>query len=167
MADIFERMLPTYALKRMVRTRRCPLTESGASLVEFALVLPLLLVITFGIIEFGVMMYNQQVITNAAREGARRGIIQDNPRILPAEIEGVVHDAADDYVISFLATPAPPDIDVTCNEEDHGCTGTLPYGQENLTVTVTYNFQYLVIGNLVPGLGSGINLRSVATMTCE
>jgi Flp pilus assembly protein TadG len=47
----------------------------GASMVEFALVLPILILILFGIIEFGILIYNQQVITNASREGARYGIV--------------------------------------------------------------------------------------------
>ena len=46
-------------------------SESGNAVVEFALVLPFLLLILFGIVNFGVLMYNQSVITNAAREGAR------------------------------------------------------------------------------------------------
>ena len=54
-------------------------SQRGASAVEFALILPLLIVLTFGIIEFGLLMYNQQVLTNAAREGARYGIVQTDP----------------------------------------------------------------------------------------
>ena len=51
-------------------------SQKGAAMVEFALILiPLLMLITFGIIEFGMFMYNQQVLTNASREGARAGIV--------------------------------------------------------------------------------------------
>ena len=50
-------------------------SQKGASAVEFALVLPLLMLILFGIIEFGLLMYNKAMITNASREGARRGIV--------------------------------------------------------------------------------------------
>lgn len=45
--------------------------ESGVAAVEFALILLPLLLIIFGIINFGVLLSNQAVITNAAREGAR------------------------------------------------------------------------------------------------
>jgi Flp pilus assembly protein TadG len=44
---------------------------NGTAIVEFALILPLLLVLVFGAINFGALMYDQSVITNAAREGAR------------------------------------------------------------------------------------------------
>ncbi|RLB94544.1 MAG: hypothetical protein DRH76_09170, partial [Deltaproteobacteria bacterium] len=45
--------------------------DHGGALVEFAIVMPLLLLIVGGIIEFGLLYYNKQVITNASREGAR------------------------------------------------------------------------------------------------
>lgn len=51
---------------------RCYLnSDRGSVAVEFALLVPVLFLILFGIINFGVLMYNQAVITNAAREGAR------------------------------------------------------------------------------------------------
>ncbi len=46
-------------------------SESGVAAVEFALILLPLLLIIFGIINFGVLLSNQAIITNAAREGAR------------------------------------------------------------------------------------------------
>jgi Flp pilus assembly pilin Flp len=51
--------------------------ESGAAMVEFALVVPLLLMILVGIMEFGRAWNLQQVITDAAREGARRAVVRD------------------------------------------------------------------------------------------
>ena len=45
--------------------------ERGNAAVELALMMPILMLILFGIINFGVLIYNQSVITNAAREGAR------------------------------------------------------------------------------------------------
>ena len=49
--------------------------EEGASAIEFALVLPLLLVLVFGIIEFSILFYDKAMLTNASREGARVGIV--------------------------------------------------------------------------------------------
>ena len=45
--------------------------ERGAALVEFALALPLLLVVIAGIVDFGFTFQRYEVVTNAAREGAR------------------------------------------------------------------------------------------------
>lgn len=47
--------------------------------MEFALVAPLLLLLAFGIVDFGRAMYYQNEITNAAREGARIAILASNP----------------------------------------------------------------------------------------
>jgi Flp pilus assembly protein TadG len=51
--------------------------ERGAAAVEFALVLPLLVVILFGILEFGRALHISHVVTDAAREGARRAVVRD------------------------------------------------------------------------------------------
>ncbi len=50
----------------------------GQSLVEFALVMPLLLLFLVGIIEFGRGWNNHQVITDAAREAARKCVVADS-----------------------------------------------------------------------------------------
>ena len=59
-------------------------SQKGASAVEFALILPLLMLILFGIIEFSLLMYNKAMITNASREGARRGIVY---RVDPSNLQ--------------------------------------------------------------------------------
>ena len=45
--------------------------QSGAELIEFALVFPILLMTVLGIVDFGFLFHRQEVVTNAAREGAR------------------------------------------------------------------------------------------------
>jgi Flp pilus assembly protein TadG len=66
--------------------------EEGAAAIEFALLLPLLMLILFGIIEFGLVLYNQEVITNASREGARYGIVIGSPRPTTGQIQGVAKE---------------------------------------------------------------------------
>lgn len=62
------------ALKAMwLRVR----SECGAELIEMALVAPLLMMLLAGIFDFGFMFRNWEVITNAAREGARVGVLPD------------------------------------------------------------------------------------------
>lgn len=50
-------------------------SESGQALVEMAVVLPIIIALLCGTIEFGWMCFNQINIANMAREGAREGII--------------------------------------------------------------------------------------------
>lgn len=52
--------------------------EKGAALVEFALVLLPLLLLLVGTADVGMLLYNQQILTNASREGARAGIANRN-----------------------------------------------------------------------------------------
>src|SRR6186713_1829831 len=47
----------------------------GAAAVEFAIVLPVFVILVFGMIEYGRMVMVQQVITNASREGARSAVL--------------------------------------------------------------------------------------------
>ena len=60
-------------LKRLIKRMRK--SEAGQSMVEMALVLPILLLLVGGIMDFGWLFYNQLALTNAAREGARYAAI--------------------------------------------------------------------------------------------
>ena len=66
--------------------------QNGATAVEFAVILPLLLLLIFGIIEFGLFLFNRHVITNAVREAARAGIVVRIPRLSDDEIEDIVEN---------------------------------------------------------------------------
>jgi Flp pilus assembly protein TadG len=58
-----------------MKARYSPKSRRGVAAVEFALVAPLFFMFVFGIIEYGRMVMVQQVMTNAAREGARIAIV--------------------------------------------------------------------------------------------
>jgi Flp pilus assembly protein TadG len=149
-------------------------SQKGASAVEFALVLPLLMLILFGIIEFSLLMYNKAMITNASREGARRGIVYrvnvaTNPAsyapLTDTEIRTEVTNYLANHLITFYGptshtttiTPAPP-----------RTTGAL------LTVTATYPYQFLAVPPIAALVGSGgpalpgtITLSSATQMRME
>jgi len=135
-------------------------SQKGASAVEFALVLPLLMLILWGIIEFGLLLYNKQVITNASREGARAGIVAQNPRVTSGAIAGVVTSYCGSYLVTFGGTG----LSVTSS-----AAGT-SFGQP-LTVTVTYPYQFLVFQNIANTFFGGsfgtINLTAVTVMRYE
>ena len=62
------------------------LNERGVVAAEFAILLPVLLLIVFGTMEFGMMMYGREVVTNATREGARYGIVAQAPPVTSGQM---------------------------------------------------------------------------------
>jgi Flp pilus assembly protein TadG len=142
--------------------------QRGASLVEFAIVLPLLLIVLFGIIEFGLIFYNQQVITNASREGARYGIISQSPRVTEAQIKQRVIDYCFNNLITFGSTDrTPKDGDI-----DASAKSAPVFPVDDLRVTVRWNYQFLVL----PAIASkffegtadkGITLSATSLMKYE
>jgi Flp pilus assembly protein TadG len=145
-------------------------SQKGASAVEFALVLPLLVVITFGIIEFGMFIYNQQVITNASREGARAGIVASAPRLTPAQIEAVVQNYCLNNMVTF-GTPNTPRLDpnppigyqVPSSSKPNGAE----FGDPPLQVRVTYDYSFLIIPNFIPGINKLQAMEAVTVMRYE
>jgi Flp pilus assembly protein TadG len=61
-------------MRLLDRIRR---SEHGAELLEFAISLPMLLLIIGGVVEFSILFQQYQVVTNAAREGARLAVLPD------------------------------------------------------------------------------------------
>jgi len=61
-----------------MKTKMIIKDQKGGALIEFAIALIFLVPLAFGIIEFGLLVYNKHIIANASREGARAGIVQDS-----------------------------------------------------------------------------------------
>lgn len=132
--------------------------ERGTAIVEFALVLPLLIVLLFGIIEFSLALYDKAVVTNASREGARRGIVAQAPRVTISEIETIVNHYCQDYLITFGVINNP----VTTVDYSSGQNFSDP-----LTVTVTYNYGFLVLPNFITTLINPFSLSARTVMKYE
>ncbi|GAA1051451.1 TadE/TadG family type IV pilus assembly protein [Dietzia natronolimnaea] len=103
------------------------LRDRGAAAVEFALVVPILLTLVIGIIEFGRAYNIQTTLSNAARDGVRVMSLQNDR----AEARAAVKNAA------FGLDIADTDIDV----EPSNCAPT--DSTPTATVTVTYPFELL------------------------
>ena len=74
--------------------------DKGAELIEFALVFPLLLLVMFGIMDFGLLFQRYETVTNAAREGARVAVL---PGYAQADVEARVRQ----YLIAAGLTSTP------------------------------------------------------------
>ena len=143
--------------------------QRGAATVEFAIIAVFLLTLVFGIIEFGILMFDQHVLTNASREGARAGVVMRVPRLSDAAIKAVIENYAQQNMVTFGASntlnfgPWPsedPDVWISPAEADR--VGVL-FGEE-LKVTIKYQFDFLFLSNV--GLGP-INLKAETIMRME
>jgi Flp pilus assembly protein TadG len=121
-------------------------SRRGSQIVEFALVLPLLMILVFGIVDFSIGLYDKAVVTNASREGARAGIIMKTPRLTSEEIQDVVWNYCTGHMITFGAT--------AFQKSDIVVVGAQGASGADLEVTVTYPFEFVVISTLVPSLGT-------------
>ncbi|MGH7572953.1 MAG: TadE/TadG family type IV pilus assembly protein [Gemmatimonadota bacterium] len=138
----------------------CTREERGQSLVEFAIALPLLLAIVIGIFEFGMAWNQRQVITNAAREGAR-------VLALPQ-----AHPDSANTIVGIYLTSANLDPSLATITADEGANGgTIG---NFATVGVSYPYQFTFIGPIVAMLqGSDaamqgtIQLQTTAVMRNE
>jgi Flp pilus assembly protein TadG len=122
--------------------------QKGAAAVEFAIILPLLVTLVFGIIDMGLLLYNKQIITNASREGARAGIARST---IP--IENVVEDYCTGRLIPDDGTL--PTVTVTGG-------GAF---QNDLTVTVTFVHNFMFAG--IIGLSPTLTMNGQTVMKME
>ncbi len=139
--------------------------EKGVASVEFALILPVLLLMLFLIIEFSIILYDKAVITNASREGARNGIVYSAPpRISVGAITATVNNYCATNLISFGAsTPVTAVPNGACVN-----SGDL------LMVDVTYTYSFFAVPNILKftsggghTIASGITLTGKTAMRCE
>lgn len=139
--------------------------ESGATAVEFVLILPLLLALIFGLIDFGRIGFVQVSVTAASREGARFSSLYSSgiPNI----------QSLNDFVQNSTPTVArvsqlnsQGSLSVTANQ----CSAT--QNSENTSVTVATNFKWLLPVGLIEILNPGstwvqdFTISSTGTMRC-
>ncbi|MEE9275800.1 MAG: TadE family protein [bacterium] len=130
-------------IRRAVRDR-------GQAVVEFALLLPVLIVLIMGVIDIARAYNVLQVVTNAAREGARVAI-------LPSSTSTTVTTTVDTYLTAAGQTG--------CNSSGSNW-GTAGAAGDSTTVTVSCTFDTLT-GTLIPGWTGSFALAQTATMRHE
>jgi Flp pilus assembly protein TadG len=132
----------------MVRVNRPRRAEEGQDLVEFAIVLPLLMLLVLGLAEMAVAVLRHNTLSNAAREGARVGIIA-----------GATERQVLDTVEARALTLGLTDANVTVTFDDEA---------RRVAVVVTYE-HHLLTGVLLEIFGGNpaIPMRAGATMRRE
>jgi len=146
-----------------MRTRTASHPEKGAALLEAAITIPILLLIAVGIFEFGRAYQTWQVLTNAAREGARVAV-------LPDPTAGIAEQRVRDYMQAGQLTgwaSASINVDRSASLDLGG--RAVPASQ----VTIDYPFQFIVlqpVARLVArgsSVGSALVMRAQAVMRNE
>lgn len=162
---------------------RCRFEARGQSLVELALILPVLMLVLVGILDFGRAFYAYNAISNAAREGARYGTIHptntdsdgfppyDGPETIEGKAVAQVFILDQEQFRVRVRFPDPARIDdafCIANPYDPACLNSDPGSGDPIEVTVIYRFQPLtpLVSRLIGG-GSFLTLRSKALMFIE
>lgn len=144
----------------------------GQSLVEFALILPVFILLLLGIVDLGRGVFAYNTVSNAAREGARLAIVD--------QTISHVRDEASTAAVSLGIDPADVTVDfrdITTPDDPGSCSGAIA-GDDNNTgaivfciavVTVPYEYQAAtpVIGNLVGTLQLTGESRFKVDFNCE
>jgi Flp pilus assembly protein TadG len=120
--------------------------QKGQALVEFALVIPILIVIILAITEFGRVWMTMNVLTGAAREGARAAAVNE--------------------LGTTFANNAAQNVMTAAGMTGTSVTVSGPNAANEMTVTVQMDYTVLT-GTIVPGLSGTFQLTRSATMRWE
>ena len=134
-------------IARRGRSRRQ--TEQGQALVEFALILPVILLLVVGVLEFARAWNLHQVMTDAAREGARRAVLAD-PGMDRDSVKAAMwrHLAAFGYDPGYSTMTISPD----ANFKERG---------ENITIELSLPYRFAILP------GKDLTMKSTFTMRNE
>ena len=129
----------------------------GQTLVEFAIVLPMALIMIVGIIELGVLVNQHLVLANAAREGARTAAVGRTTSSIQSRV----------LVLCTGVTVSPSDIQIQFSNNDGsswsalGNAGTGNAAAPGDLVQVTIEHPYNDLFSLIPGLSNHTIEKSV------
>lgn len=145
--------------------------QQGLAMVEFAITATVLFILLFAIIEFSVILFDKAVITNASREGARRGIVYNPDGTSTDEIKNTVMEYVQDkdkkvFLISLGSPSNFGNNKIQVNPVDclkprdlTACPAGTP-----LTVSVDYEYHFLILPHFVTQL-AGLNPLTLSATT--
>lgn len=149
--------------------------QRGSQAVEFALVLPFMILIIYAVLDFSFLAYNKAIITNASREAVRRGIILSASAWDPAAIRQV----ACNYARTALISVGAGDTRADCSGSTDPVIAVTPDAASPpvfntpVTVTVSYTVRGFSLGswwNLGTGpsyVGAPLTLTASTEMNHE
>ena len=138
-----------------MRLRALRRDAKGQALLEFALILPVLLLTVLGVIEFGRAWNLAQMMSDVAREGARRAVLAD-PTITQQSVQ--------DFMANKLNSAGVPTSAITINFTDkNGAAAWHPPSGDPVVATITVPYSWMFFGRAF----RPITLTSSFTMRME
>jgi Flp pilus assembly protein TadG len=119
--------------RRTWRRRVSPAAQDGQAMTELAIALPVLCLLIFGVIQFGILFNHYLTLTDAARAGARKGAVSRNASSPESDTATQVRQSASDLDQTEL------EVDVASSWEQG----------ENVTVTASYPYEVDLLGFVV------------------
>ncbi|MBU2598012.1 MAG: pilus assembly protein [Actinobacteria bacterium] len=129
-------------------------SERGSTLIEFTLTILIFLIIFAAIVQFGYILFANNIVETASFEGARAGSITPDP----ADAESVASNAVDDYIVKVLPGWSSGNM-----KKDISITGLSP--EDTITVSVSYDVPIMFGKALFPYSGGYFTVGGESTMT--
>jgi Flp pilus assembly protein TadG len=121
-------------MKDPVKKRIQIRSQQGQTMTEFALVLPILALLLFAVIQFGIVFNNYITLTDATRAGARRAAVSRQDPNRDSAVMSAVRSSASDLTSSKLSVPPPSS--TWAPGADVRVTATYPYSISLLGLVV-------------------------------
>jgi Flp pilus assembly protein TadG len=146
--------------------------KRGQAMVEFALVIPIFMLVLSGILDFGFSLYSRMTVINAAREGARAAVMVSDVTTIPLVVSTQVISTASSGGITVVSA----NVHVTCvngattttspcNFNNNYSSSHTDGAQAGDFVSVTVNYSYHTFFPLA--FGATFNLSSTVQMVLE
>ena len=149
---------------RWTKIREC----DGAAMVEFAIGSTVLIMFILGIIEFGFLWYQKQVITNASREGARYGITYkkvtgSDVRLSPKNFSPTIQTVVTDYLSDRIPAGS---FTISVSGDGYNAANGIEIKGWDVVVLVTCTNKMDLLSGFIPSLAS-ITFKGQSIMKCE
>ena len=132
---------------------------TATALVEFALIIPIFLILLSGVIEISFLLYDKTIITDASRDGARYGVMLRSGGYAN---EDAIKTYTENYCANKLITfGGSPSVTVTATPSN-----PTPTFGDTLTVVVSYQYTGLLLYTLINS-GQQVNLTASTVMSYE
>jgi Flp pilus assembly protein TadG len=139
---------------RINRHRR----DSGSIALEFAILLPFLIMILIGVVDLDLILYDKAAMINSAREGARAGTVVRAVPLTTAQIAALVTTDVQAALVTGGTASVPQ---VTVTQPDGTISG------DPLYVTISYTYNGLILGSVLSTLTGPIVLNETVAMNYE